>query len=238
MARYNLQLIGDGKDFTEEQVLAFIECHPDDFNPQQKKNDSTDESDSESSDSCKVSKYNSTRKNRQPPITCAPPPQKRSKKVQPNNTLQDPSHQLQSINSHYSYTNSSYTTSSAKYMPNNCAGNNRSIRVEREEEDIFMYFETHLEPFGFVRINIFLTIQELRETILDEEVAELDERDLFLYKTATIKSKQEHKILIKECIITDEAGQYSIIVRKHVPTVTHSLASLLQPGSHIYTHQW
>ena len=36
MARYNLQLIGEGKDFTEEQVLAFIECHPDDFNPQDK----------------------------------------------------------------------------------------------------------------------------------------------------------------------------------------------------------
>ena len=74
MARYNLQLIGDGKDFTEEQVLAFIECHPDDFNPQEKsacarvcvshcvayfistENDSSDESGTESSDSSKASK--------------------------------------------------------------------------------------------------------------------------------------------------------------------------------------
>jgi len=83
-----------------------------------------------------------------------------------------------------------------------------------DDRDVFLYFEGEDLPFGFVRISLTTTVQELREMILEEDVAKLKELDLFVYKKATIKIKQEHKLFIKECILQDEKGQNMIIVRK------------------------
>jgi len=87
-------------------------------------------------------------------------------------------------------------------------------RITDDDRDVFLYFEGEDLPFGFVRISLTTTVQELRDMILEEDVAKLKEHDLFIYKKATIKIKQEHKLFIKECILQDEKGQNMILVRK------------------------
>jgi len=88
-------------------------------------------------------------------------------------------------------------------------------RAVREKKcDIFLYFEGEAVPFGFVRINSLMSMKQLRDMILEEDVAKLGENDLFIYKKATIKIKQEPKLFIKECMLQDLKGHHMILVRK------------------------
>jgi len=238
VAKYNLRLQYGNKEFSNDDILKYIEEHKEELfaSKPQKREDSSDESDSSSSSDEKSKKElkvensakeeSKLRKNKlvETSSDAIQPPAKRQRYLRRGKTPSPKKPNEETENNHITNSNndtpstsSSATSSSVENVSNNKKRAMNGVHKDKkkdEDVDVFLYFEGEELPFGFVRISLNMTVQELREMILEEDVAKLKINDLFIYKKATIKIKQEHKLYINECILQDEKRQNMILIRK------------------------